>query len=57
MAENSVVGIATRYRLDGTEFETRSEKDFLHPTRAVQGPTQPPILWPAVLSRGKAAGV
>ena len=28
-----VVGIATRYGLDGPEIETRWERDFPHPSR------------------------
>ena len=41
VGQDSVVGIATRYGLDGP-----------HPSRLALGPTQLPIQWVPVLSRG-----
>jgi hypothetical protein len=38
---NSVVGIATRYLLDGPGIEYRWERDFPHWSRPALGPTQP----------------
>jgi hypothetical protein len=38
----SIVGIATGYRLDGLGIEARWGRDFLHLSRPVLGPTQPP---------------
>ena len=55
--QDSSVGIATRYRLDGPGIESRWGLDFWHPSRPALGPTQPPIEWVPSLSRGKAAGV
>jgi hypothetical protein len=49
---DSVVGIATRYGLDGPEFESRWERDFLHPSRPAVGRTPAPIQWVPVLFRG-----
>jgi hypothetical protein len=43
-----VVGIATRYGLDGPGIESRWGRDFPHPSRPALGPTQPPIQWIAV---------
>jgi len=33
------VGIATRYRLDGSGIESRKGRDFPHPSRSVLGPS------------------
>ena len=41
----SVVGISTRYGLDGQRIESRWGTDFPHPSRTVLGPTQPLIQW------------
>jgi len=38
--------------MDGPEIESRWGQKFLHPSRLVQGPTQPPIQWVPGLSRG-----
>jgi hypothetical protein len=37
----SVVGIATRYGLDGPSMESRWGQDFSQPFRPALGPTQP----------------
>jgi hypothetical protein len=47
-----VVGIATRYGLDGPGIESRWRRDFPHPSRSALGPIQPPIQWLPSLSRG-----
>jgi hypothetical protein len=39
----SSVGIETRYRLDGSGIESRSKRDFPHPSRPAVGLIQPPI--------------
>jgi hypothetical protein len=48
----SVVGIATVYELDGLGIESRCRRDFLHLSRPALGPTQPPVQWVLLLSRG-----
>jgi hypothetical protein len=45
VGRDSVVGIATRYGLDGPGIESRWGRDFPHPSRPTLGPTQPPIQW------------
>ena len=39
----SSVGITTGYGLDGPRIETPWRRDFLHLSRPVMGPTQPPV--------------
>ena len=56
MGRSNSVGIVTRYGLDGPGIESRFGRDFTHPSRPALGPTQPPIEWVQVPSRGKAAG-
>ena len=47
-----IVGIATRYGLDGPGIESRWGRDFPHPSRPALGPPQPPVQWVSGLSRG-----
>ena len=52
-----VVGIATRYGLDGPGIESRWGRNFPHPSRSDLGPTQPPVQRvPGLFPGGKAAG-
>ena len=54
MGRDSVVGIATRYGLDGPGIESRWRRDFPHPPRPALGPTQPPVQWvPGLFPGGK----
>jgi len=48
----SVVGILTGYGLDGPGMESQRRQDFLHLSRLVLGPTQPPGQWVLGLSQG-----
>ena len=41
--QDSSVGIATRYGLDGSGIESRWEAGFSTPIQTSPGPTQPPI--------------
>ena len=43
MEQDSSVGIATGYGLDGPGIESRWGRDFLHLSRLALGPTQPPV--------------
>ena len=57
LGRDSVVGIATRYGLDGPGIESRCRRGFPHPSGPALGPTQPPILRvPGLFPEGKAAG-
>jgi hypothetical protein len=57
VGRDSVVGIATRYGLDGRGIEPRWRRGFPHPSRPALQPTQPPILRvPGLFPGGKAAG-
>jgi hypothetical protein len=49
---DSSFGIATCYGLDGPGIESQWGRDFPHLARQALGPTQPPIRWVPVLSRG-----
>jgi hypothetical protein len=40
-----MVGVATRYGLDGPGIESWWGRDFPHPSRLALGSTQPPIQW------------
>jgi hypothetical protein len=48
----SSVGIATGYGLDDPGIEFRWRRDFPHLSRPALEPTQPPVQWWPVLSRG-----
>jgi hypothetical protein len=57
VGRDSVVGIATRYGLDGPGIEPRWRRDFPHPCRPALGPTQPPVQGiPGMFPGGKVAG-
>jgi hypothetical protein len=45
MGQDSSVGIATRYGLDGPGIESWWGQDFQHLSRLALGPTLPPIQW------------
>ena len=49
---DSSVGTATGYGLDDPGFESRCGRDFTHPSRPAEGPTQPSIQWVSGISRG-----
>ena len=51
MDRDSVVGIATRYGLDGPRIESRWGVRFSAPVQTGLGPTQPPRQWVPDLSR------
>ena len=57
VGRDSVVGVATRYGLDGPGIESWWGRYFPHLSRPVQGLTQPPVQWVLDLfPGGKAAG-
>jgi hypothetical protein len=45
VGRDSIVGIVTRYRLDGPGIESRWGRDFPHLSRPAMGSTQPTIQW------------
>jgi hypothetical protein len=51
-SQDSSVGTATHYGLDGPEIESRLERDLPHLSRPAPRPTQPPIQRVLGLSRG-----
>ena len=57
VSRDGAVGIVSRYRLDGPGIQSRSGRDFPHPSPPALGPTQPPVQWaPGLFPGGKAAG-
>jgi hypothetical protein len=53
VGRDSVVGIATRYGLEGPGIESRWGRDFPHLSRPALGPTQPPVIGYRVFPEGK----
>jgi hypothetical protein len=49
---DSLVGIATRYGLDGPGIESRGGRDFPYLSVPALKPTQPPMQWVPSLYRG-----
>jgi hypothetical protein len=45
MGRDSVIGIATRYELEGPGIESRWGQDFQHQSRPAPGPTKTPVQW------------
>jgi hypothetical protein len=52
MDQDSSVGIATDYGLDGPGIESLWGWEFLHTSRLALGSTQPPVQWVPGLSWG-----
>jgi hypothetical protein len=52
VGHDNAVGTATHCGLDGPGIESRWGQDLPHPSRPALEPTQPPIQWVPVLSRG-----
>jgi hypothetical protein len=50
---NGVVGIATRYGLEGPGIESRWWREFPHLSTPALRLTQPPVQWVPGISRGK----
>jgi hypothetical protein len=47
-----IIGIGTRYGLDGPGINYRLGRDFPHPFRPILRPTQPPVQWVSGLCPG-----
>jgi len=57
VGQDSSVGIAIRYGLEGPGIESQWERDFPQPSRPALSSTQPPIQRvPGLFPGGKAAG-
>ena len=57
VVRDRVVGIATRYGLEGPGIESGRGLGFPHPSRPTLGPTQPTLQWVlGLFPGGKAAG-
>jgi hypothetical protein len=52
MGQNSAVGIATRYELDGRGIESRKGKGFLYPSSLALRSTKLPVQWVLALFPG-----
>jgi hypothetical protein len=52
LGRDSLVGMVTRYRLDGPGIESRWGRDFPHVCSPALRPTEPPVQWVAGFSRG-----
>jgi len=52
MGLDNEVDIGRRYRLGSPGIDSRWRKDFSHPSRPTQGPTQPTTPWIRVYSWG-----
>ena len=55
-SRNGVVGIATRYGLEGPGIEYWWRQDFPHLSRPAPRPIQPPVQWVPGLSQGGKGG-
>jgi len=53
---DSMVGIATHYRLDSPGMKSRWRRDFPHLSRPALGYTQPPVEWVSGHSLGGVGG-
>ena len=57
LGPKSLVGIATRYGLDGSGIKSRWGRELPHLTRPALGPTQPPLQWlPGLFPRSSVVG-
>ena len=56
MAQDSAVGIATRYDLAFRGSNPGGGRDFPHPSRPGLEATRPPIQWVLIRSRAKRSG-
>ena len=57
VTRNSSVSIASRHGQNGRRIESRWGRDFLHQSRSILGPTQPPIQEvPGLFPREKRSG-